>query len=160
MKSQVLAKSIGSLNRKYQAYITVALKDTELSFSEHVFLVNLAGNEGINQEELSFLLCIDKAATARGIKLLEKKGLLIRKSNNIDKREKQLYLTDKGKIANESYCIALRKWMIYHMQDMSHEVQQIVLNGLHYIEDRARHADFQDIINIVIKPEDIINDED
>ncbi len=93
-----IAKFVGILNRKFQAYINYSFKDIDISFSEYIFLLNLYDNEGINQEELSTMLFIDKAATTRVIQSLEKKGFLKRKPCDKDKRAKKIYFTEKEEI--------------------------------------------------------------
>lgn len=71
-----IERFVGVLNRQAQAYISNALKNIDIGYSECVFLSNLYGNEGINQEELSSILFTDK-------------------------RSKRLYLTDKGRNCKE-----------------------------------------------------------
>lgn len=48
-------------------------------------------NEGINQEELSALVFLDKSLTARAIKSLEEKGFIRRKTVKKIKELKNLF---------------------------------------------------------------------
>jgi DNA-binding MarR family transcriptional regulator len=70
--------------------------DTDVSFSESVVISNIGLAEGISQEEISLSLYIDRAAIARNVKSLEKKGYVKTMRASSDKRTKELYLTDKG----------------------------------------------------------------
>ena len=73
-----------------------SIQDLGLSFSESVVISNIGASEGITQEGIASLLCIDKAAIARNVKLLENEGLIEIKKNADDKRLKKLYLTQEG----------------------------------------------------------------
>ncbi|MCD1146543.1 MarR family transcriptional regulator [Peptoniphilus sp. KCTC 25270] len=59
--------------------------------------MELFHEEGISQDRLTEIVDVDKAATVRAVKSLEKKKLVRREINQEDKRNKKLYLTDKGK---------------------------------------------------------------
>ena len=53
--------------------------------------------EGITQEELTAIVCVDKAATARAVKSLEAKGFLIRVQDQMDRRQNRIYPTPVAK---------------------------------------------------------------
>lgn len=91
-----LLQSVGVLYRTYLSYANEFLMDTDVSFSESVVISNIGLAEGISQEEISLSLYIDKAAIARNVKSLEKKGYVKTMRASSDKRTKELYLTDKG----------------------------------------------------------------
>ena len=55
--------------------------------------MTLFHNDGITQEELSGIVCLDKATTARGVKKLEKLEYLTREVNPDDRRAYRLHLT-------------------------------------------------------------------
>jgi DNA-binding MarR family transcriptional regulator len=137
-----IGKFIGILNRQFQMYINTALNDIDLSFSEYIFLVNLYDNEGINQEELSSVLFINKSATARAMKILEEKQFLIRKTCDKDKRAKRLYLTDKGRKSKKDICSLLENWMNLITNGMNGETIDIVANGLQFMAEKTRDPDY------------------
>ena len=89
-------QNVGILYRSYLNHASSFLKDLGLSFSESVVIFNIGASEGITQEGISSLLCIDRAAIARNVKLLESEGLIEIKKNADDKRLKKLYLTQEG----------------------------------------------------------------
>jgi len=91
-----LLQSIGVLYRTYLSYANEFLVDTDVSFSESVVISNIGFAEGISQEEISLMLYIDRAAIARNVKSLEKKGYIKTIRASSDKRIKELYLTDQG----------------------------------------------------------------
>ncbi|MBQ4164672.1 MAG: MarR family transcriptional regulator, partial [Turicibacter sp.] len=63
---------------------------------QHVFFLNIAKNEGISQKDLTNLVMIDKATTAKALKKLEEHGYIYRQCNQRDRRYNQLFLTEKG----------------------------------------------------------------
>jgi DNA-binding MarR family transcriptional regulator len=141
-----IERFVGVLNRQSQAYISNALKNIDISYSECIFLSNLYNNEGINQEELSSILFIDKTITAKSIKTLEIKGFLIREKCEIDKRSKRLYLTDKGRECKEEIFSILEKWINFITDGMDKKTKNIVYNGLQRMAERAASADFNELL--------------
>jgi DNA-binding MarR family transcriptional regulator len=142
MKGKDLPRFVGVLNRQSQAYINIVFKNIDISYSECIFLVNLYDNEGINQEELSSMLFTDKAITAKSIKSLEKKGFLIRKICEKDKRAKKLYLTEKGRDNKEHIFSLFKKWIDFTTGGMDEETKNIVFKGLQLMAENAGNADF------------------
>lgn len=140
-----LARYVGIFNRQTQAYITAAVSSMNLSFSEYILLMNLYDNEGINQEELSSMLFIDKAATARSIKSLEEKGLIAREVATDDKRSKKLFLTDDSKNNKDYFCSLLEKWEDYTTEGMDAETKDCVFKGFRVIAEKSAGANFSEI---------------
>lgn len=146
MERNNLARFVGVLNRQSQAYISNAFKNIDISYSECIFLVNLYDNEGINQEEMSSMLFIDKTITAKSIKSLEKKGFLMRKICEADKRAKKLYLTDKGRDCKEQIFTLLGNWVNFITGGMDGKTKNIVFNGLQLMAEKAANADFNELL--------------
>ncbi|MCI1931879.1 MAG: MarR family transcriptional regulator [Clostridia bacterium] len=140
-----MARYVGIFNRQTQAYITAAFRDVDINFSEHIILMNLYENEGINQEELSSLLLIDKALTARTVKSLEEKGYVIRKVAE-DRRFKKLFLTDKAKSQKEYFYSLLKKWEDYTTDWMNQSMKNQVFKGLQTMAEKSASADFAELI--------------
>ncbi|MCI2000004.1 MAG: MarR family transcriptional regulator [Clostridia bacterium] len=107
--------------------------------------MNLYENEGINQEELSSLLLIDKALTARTVKSLEEKGYVIRKVAE-DRRFKKLFLTDKAKSQKEYFYSLLKKWEDYTTDWMNQSMKNQVFKGLQTMAEKSASADFAELI--------------
>lgn len=146
MERMNIERFVGVLNRQSQAYISNALRNIDISYSECIFLSNLYDNEGINQEELSSLLFIDKTITAKSIKSLSQKGFLIRKQYETDKRVKRLYLTDKARDCKEEIFSSLEKWKNFITTGMDIKTKNTILGGLQLMAERAASADFNQIL--------------
>ena len=137
-----VARQFGLLNRRSQAFIATACTDMGISFSECVLLLNLYHRAGINQENMSAILFIDKAATTRTIKSLEKKGFIKRQQSDDDKRVKKLYLTEKGEATKEPIFAILERWMNFLSEGMDQATFDTVLKGLSFIAEKASSKEF------------------
>jgi len=137
-----IARYNGIFNRQTQAYITAAFANMSISYSEGILLMNLYDNEGINQEELSSMLFIDKAATARSIKLLEKKGYITREVKTKDRRVKKLYLTDYAISKKEYFSSLIRTWEDFITEGVDTETLTQFSGVLQIIAQKSAIADF------------------
>ena len=60
-------------------------------------LVNLWMKDGVRQQDLASSIIKDKGTIARAINRMERENLVVRVSDEQDKRTKRIYLTNKGK---------------------------------------------------------------
>jgi DNA-binding MarR family transcriptional regulator len=60
-------------------------------------LVNLWRNNGQSQQELAGTTCKDKTSMTRLIDGLERRNLVVRTPDKVDRRQKLIYLTNNGK---------------------------------------------------------------
>lgn len=89
-----IARMITLLARKSQSYIGSALSKYNITAAEQPFFMAIQRHKGVTQEELTALVCVDKAATARAVKSLEEKGFLTRVQDEHDRRQNRIYATD------------------------------------------------------------------
>jgi DNA-binding MarR family transcriptional regulator len=101
---------ISILYRYRLNYLGKRLEPYNIGSGQHLFLMVLSKNDGINQEELSSYLKIDKATTAKAIKKLEEEGYVIRRIDDIDKRAYRVFLTDKGRDVIPIIDEAVKDW--------------------------------------------------
>lgn len=139
------ARCVGILNRQTQAYITAAFSSMNISFSEYILLMNLYNNEGINQEDVSSMLFIDKAAVARSIKSLEEKGFISREVTLEDRRSKKLFLTDMVKKNKEYFYSVLERWEDYTTEGMDIEMKDKIFKGLQTMAEKSASANFSEV---------------
>lgn len=92
-----VGKVLTRLARKCQIAGTNALQKYNLTAAEEPFLMATLNHEGFSQEELTLLVGVDKAATARAVRSLEEKGYLRRVQDPRDKRQNRVYPTEKAK---------------------------------------------------------------
>ena len=95
------------------------------------------GND-ISPGELTEKLEVSTARTANLLNSLEKKGLIVRDSNEKDHRSKCVYLTDKAKQMEEHIREIQKKWSDYIMQDMTVSEAELFAKQLKQMSVRAR----------------------
>lgn len=107
--------------------------------------MNLYNNEGINQEDASSILFIDKAAIARTIKSLEEKGFILREVTIKDRRSKKLFLTDMAKKNEEYFYSILKRWEEYTTEGMDIEMKDGTFKGLHAMAEKSVSANLSEV---------------
>lgn len=70
--------------------------EIDLTFEMLQILIRLWKKDGVNQQELASNTFKDKASLTPLLNNLEKKGLVKRVSDSVDRRNKMVYLTDLG----------------------------------------------------------------
>ncbi|GHU40455.1 transcriptional regulator [Spirochaetia bacterium] len=132
-----LIRLITVLYRKSQSYLSVALSKHNLTTAEQPFFAALQKYDGITQEELSTLICVDKAATARALNSLEKKGYVKRVQDQHDKRQNKVFLTTTARKhwpAVERELIRFNELLIKNIDKNSLET---IYNSLLQMEENA-----------------------
>ena len=72
-------------------------------------LVNLWHRNGQSQQELAGVTCKDKTSMTRLIDGLEKRNIVVRTPDKIDRRQKHIYLTNKGKAFQQQLLKIVKK---------------------------------------------------
>lgn len=67
-----------------------------VGFPEQIILMYLAEHGPVNQDTIARHYMIDKGAITKTVSKLEEKGFVQRRENPDDKREKILFISDKG----------------------------------------------------------------
>ena len=119
MDNTTVIRSVGILNRGFLSFFSASVAERNISYSEGIFLVNIGGTAGISQEALSQDLVIDKAAAARAVKSLSRKGYIRTERSAQDKRIKKLYLSATGKELFEFLRAINARWIDYISSDLS-----------------------------------------
>lgn len=97
-KRKSLIKAISAIYRYSQTYIGRNIRDYRIGQGQWAFLSQLLFNyDGITQEELSEMLNINKANTARALKKLEDEGYVYRAEDPADARKKIVSVTEKSR---------------------------------------------------------------
>ena len=89
-------REIGIIARALDSIANIEFRDIELARGQYLYLVRIAENPGIIQEELSELLKVDRSTVARSVKKLESKGLVQQKAAKGNKKNKEWFVTEKG----------------------------------------------------------------
>ena len=92
-----VGKAISYLYRYEQIYNGKKIEPYGIGSGQLPFLMRLYREDGINQENLSDYLKIDKGTTTRAIQKLVDEGYVFRQRDEKDKRSYRVFLTEKGK---------------------------------------------------------------
>lgn len=129
-----IARMIMLLARKSQSYIGSALSKYNITAAEQPFFMAIQHHKGVTQEELTALVCVDKAATARAVKSLEEKGFLTRIQDEHDRRQNRVYATNMAiQLADAVYSELLQLNDLL-TQGISPEEIDIIFAGLQKME--------------------------
>ncbi len=131
-------KYIAILSRQLNIYFAHELSETELNASELVYLAQLYAHDGLTQEEMAKELSVDKAATARVMQSMEKKNLIVRKTDEKDKRAKRVFLTEKATRFEDRIREIQKDWITYITQDMTMEESEKFYSQLIRMSERAK----------------------
>ena len=105
-----IGKLITMIYRGQSIYINHQLQDFDINATQLHLLFEISHQKEINQEKIAGRCNINKGSVARSIKKLEEKGLIIRKTDDENRRQNKISLTEKGvKTLNESIKI-LSDW--------------------------------------------------
>lgn len=96
MENESFGRYISVIYRHLQILLNYHLNSYGVGSGQYIFISAIHKNPGISQKELTKLIKIDRATTAKALLKLEKNGYIDRIKDKNDKRYNQLYLTEKG----------------------------------------------------------------
>ncbi len=91
-----LLLDISTLYRESQKYLDRHLKSFSLGAGQFLFILAINENEGLTMQELTQSGNFDKGTTSKTIQKLEEEGYIVVKNDEIDRRIKRLYTSDKA----------------------------------------------------------------
>ncbi|MFW2488652.1 MarR family winged helix-turn-helix transcriptional regulator [Clostridium chromiireducens] len=96
MEDESFGRYISVIYRHLHILLNNRLKPYEVGSGQYIFVSAIYNNPGISQKDLTELIKIDRATTAKALLKLETNGYIDRAQNKDDKRYNKLYLTKKG----------------------------------------------------------------
>lgn len=104
-----ITKQLIYMGRKAQLCIGCRLAPYGITAAEEPFFMMITHHGGATQEELTAMIGVDKAATARAVRSLENKGYLTRQQDTKDRRQNHVFATDAAmEIAEQVHAELLR----------------------------------------------------
>ena len=102
---------ISHLYRSSGSRLALELKKMDLSPSQSMMLVGIYRNEGVNQQTLCDLISVLPSVASRALRELEDKGCIIKKRDEENRRNYNLYLTPSGRdLTEKSLMIQEKYW--------------------------------------------------
>lgn len=90
-----------------------------LSVGQVPYINTTLEQEGQTQDDLAARVCVNRAATARTLKTMEKMGLITRKENPENRRQKLVYPTDKSRAVHGDLLAILDEYNELMFRDFS-----------------------------------------
>lgn len=118
MEKQIL-REIGKIYRALNSSSDCLMKFIALEKGQYQYLLRVKENPGINQQDLSLELLVDKTTTAKAVNKLVAKGYILKRNDKTDKRNFNLFLTEKGK----DTCVFLDKEEQFTMKKSLEKVE-------------------------------------
>lgn len=132
-----IGKHMAITQRMLNAFLRHRLKETDITPSMFMFLLNLLGEDGISQKQLNDSMQYDKGVVARLASQLESKGYIVRKNNVEDHRAYRLYLTQKAIDMKPKMIELLIEWNDVLFKDETNETMQVLNSALKNISERS-----------------------
>lgn len=132
-----LMRMINRISRCGILYRSEKLKPYGINGYQNLYIQNICKYPGVSQEQLSRIILVNKSNVARQVAALEKDGFLIRKVCETDKRQFQIYPTQKALELNPIIHNVLDEWNNYLLEDFSPQEQELLNKMLSKILDKA-----------------------
>ena len=136
-QSKSIGRYISCIYRYFHRYMHDQLQTYDLGSGQFHFLMMLYRKDAVNQETLAETLHIDKATSARAIKKLEESGYVTRIRDEQDKRNYNIFLTEKAKKIKPKIKAILQHWTKILLTDLTLEEQQQLYTLLEKISQNA-----------------------
>lgn len=120
-----LARELGRASSEMRLYMRQYLQvkirehEVDITFELLEILAYLYRKDGVNQQEIADVMTKDKSSMTYLIDNLVKRGMVVRKEDKGDRRNKLIFLTEKGKQLEKE----LNPWVV--------EIYEKATEGLH-----------------------------
>jgi DNA-binding MarR family transcriptional regulator len=91
-----ITKSISIIYRMTNAVLKKELAKYNIGSGQFIYLMHLYQKDGVNQDDLTQKIIMDKATTTKALKKLEDSGYIKREKDPSDKRVMRIFLTETG----------------------------------------------------------------
>lgn len=125
-ENRALIKFVNTISRITQSYTDEAMMKLNLTSGTYPFLLVLYRKEGINQNEISRELNVDKAMSARSIKKLIDLEYIEKNEDEKDSRAYKLYLTEKGRAIVPEVKKEIQQWIKIITKDFSKDEEALL----------------------------------
>lgn len=125
-----IGRFVSEIYRIGNSFFSKAYAKYNIGAGQYQFLRVLYEEEGLTQEDLSYILNIDKATTARALKRLEDEGYILRKRSAEDKRANVIKLTPKALEIKDEFLGVFKLWEKQITEVLNEEEREKTLNLL------------------------------
>ena len=104
-----------------QTFMNERAKEHGLSSGLFYYILELTSKDGLTLQELSQAVGVDNGYTTRMVKKLIELGYVTKKTNPLDSRSSNVYLTDKGRELSQVINDIFIEWKQIVTKDISQE---------------------------------------
>lgn len=122
--NNMFMKDISAIYRFGMVFSQNEFKGLGISGGDNGIILFLACHKGTNQESISEYLMLDKGTIAKAVARLEELGYIRREVNPNNKREKNIYMTQKGEEIVDQIKNSLNEWGDYVLKNLSDEEKE------------------------------------
>lgn len=121
-----ISKNISLIYRYIGENVITNLEDVGLTPGLSILLIGIMRNEGVNQRSLADILHIDTATVSKNLRILEKRGYIVKHIDPDNRRSFIVNITNSGRAkANESLDIQYAVWNTIFMNFTKKELQTL-----------------------------------
>ena len=131
-------KMLNNISRSQAIFRHNKISEKDIQSSQYAFILAICRQPGRSQEELAKELCVNKSTVARNLNYLEEKGYVLRKPFPDDKRQFEVYPTEKAFEVLPEIKEASIEWMKLLSEDIPQSELDIFDSVLRKMESKAR----------------------
>ncbi|WP_415715275.1 MarR family winged helix-turn-helix transcriptional regulator [Maridesulfovibrio sp.] len=128
----------GQMGRLHRVILAEKLKTMGITYAQVGFMMQALRHPGKSQDEISLVLGVDKAATARAVAKLIEEGFLYREENPENRRQKLVYPTEKAKAIGEELHFELRSANEIMLSGLSKDEADTLMRLMAQVIDTSR----------------------
>ena len=133
-----IMKSLNNISRCQAIYRSNNLECDGICPVHHTFIFAICRRPGSSQEELAQEICISKSTVTRTLGYLEERGYITRKATPKDKRQFEVYPTEKMLAILPRICEISQEWNSLISEGVSEEEMAVFDSVLKRMEESAK----------------------
>jgi DNA-binding MarR family transcriptional regulator len=134
-----VGKIVGMLNNSAHIYLHHMFKEYSIGYSQGLTLHYIFQNNGISQIELTKHSNLDKGSVSSQLNILEKNGYIKRIPSEIDRRVRNIFLTDKAMKIQSSVKEIFFSWTDVLLKDFDEDKRSEIIDDLNKMLLNARN---------------------
>ncbi|MGL5329708.1 MAG: MarR family winged helix-turn-helix transcriptional regulator [Peptostreptococcaceae bacterium] len=142
MELNLLSRQIWAINRDFQKYAEIILKEHDITLVSLRYLIIIRRCKGVNLQDVALVLNVDKAIVTRTIKKLVDLGLVEKLQDKENSRSYSLHLTNKGIETVDDIKSMFKDWFYFVTSDFSEEEREAYTNFVERMYKNRMHKDF------------------
>ena len=139
-QNDCLGFMVSTANRLLISYLhkEMVKAGLDLTSEQWGIMMQFWNNDQINQEELTKNSCLDKSSVSRALRIMERRELVIRRTNQDDTRRKDLRLSDQAETLKERALAAVQATTAQAFAGVSPEDKQVCLKVLAMVKQNLQ----------------------